>query len=94
MNREFKFPVSPPAQEPPQQPPVPRRDSDKAPASPPAGENLAEPESEEEELTSVGMVAPSTIEVHPPPPIEKEKAGNVADDGEEDVGPTEEISLN
>jgi hypothetical protein len=46
-------------------------------------------------LTAVDVVAPSnpTVEV-PPPPIEKERVPMSPDDGEEDVGETEEISLN
>jgi hypothetical protein len=47
---------------------------------------------QDDELTTVGMVVPSSIEVHPPPPVEKE--GGAVEDREEDVGPTEEISLN
>lgn len=94
MNREFKFPVSVPTPESAPLPPVPTtRDSNTAPASPPPiDRNRAG--REDEELTGVGMVAPSSVDVHPPTPLEKEKAGNVADDVEEDVGPTEEISLN
>ncbi|CDO76796.1 hypothetical protein BN946_scf184978.g25 [Trametes cinnabarina] len=46
-----------------------------------------------EELTTVGMVAPSSVEVPPPPPVDKERslATDLADD---DLGETEEISLN
>ena len=43
----------------------------------------------------VVVITPSSVEVPPPPPVEKEKVvSHSADDGEEDVGPTEEISLN
>jgi hypothetical protein len=45
-------------------------------------------------LMSVGVVAPSSVEVPPPPPVEKEKTGHVVEEGEEDVGETEEIALN
>jgi hypothetical protein len=48
-------------------------------------------------LTAVDVVAPSnsTVEVPPPPPpIEKERVPMTPDDGDEDVGETEEISLN
>ena len=49
---------------------------------------------EEAGLTAVSMVTPSSVEVPPPPPIEKERSPTNHDDGEEDVGETEEISLN
>jgi hypothetical protein len=45
-------------------------------------------------LMSVGVVAPSSVEVPPPPPVEKEKMSHVIEEGEEDVGETEEIALN
>jgi len=45
-------------------------------------------------LTSVGVVAPSSVEVPPPPPVEKERVGQAVEEGEEDVGETEEIALN
>jgi hypothetical protein len=49
---------------------------------------------EEAGLTAVDAVAPpSPVEV-PPPPIEKERQPTSHDDGDEDVGETEEISLN
>jgi len=40
------------------------------------------------------VVTPSSVEVPPPPPVEKERVGLAVDDGEEDVGETEEIELN
>ena len=49
---------------------------------------------EEVELTAANVVPPSSVEVLPPPPIEKERSATNHDDGEEDVGETEEISLN
>ena len=54
-------------------------------------------DAEEGGLTAVDVVAPSnsTVEVPPPPPpIEKERVPMSPVDGEEDVGETEEISLN
>lgn len=48
---------------------------------------------EEAQLTAVNVVAPSSVEV-PPPPIEKERSPTNHDDGDDDVGETEEISLN
>jgi hypothetical protein len=78
MNKNFKFPPDA---------------SESEPTS--SGQDSATDEGQEDELTTVGMVVPSSIEVHPPPPVEKEKAGSAVEDGEvEDVGPTEEISLN
>lgn len=50
--------------------------------------------SEEAQLTAVNVVAPSSVEVPPPPPIEKERSPTNHDDGDDDVGETEEISLN
>jgi len=91
MDREFKFPS---ASGPPeldtalfgqQAASAGTRDTSHAPA-----------DAEEAELTAVDVVAPSnsTVEVPPPPPIEKERVPTSPDDGDEDVGETEEISLN
>jgi chitin biosynthesis protein CHS5 len=64
--------------------------------SPPAVPDVPPSNAEEDDsgLTSVGVVAPSSVEVPPPPPVEKERLGQAVDDGEEDVGETEEIALN
>ena len=54
-------------------------------------------DAEDAGMTTVDVVAPSnpTVEVPPPPPpIEKERLPMSPDDGDEDVGETEEISLN
>lgn len=87
MDREFRFP---PASVPP--------DSDttlhgQRAAS--TGTSRAPADAEEAGLTAVDVVAASnpTVEV-PPPPIEKERLPMSPDDGDEDVGETEEISLN
>jgi hypothetical protein len=45
-------------------------------------------------MTAVGVVAPSSVEVPPPPPVEKERKMSGGHDELEDVGETEEISLN
>jgi len=90
MDREFKFP---PAAVPPESDTASHgqqavgagtRDASHAPA-----------DVEEAGLTAVDVVAPSnsTVEV-PPPPIEKERVPTSPVDGDEDVGETEEISLN
>lgn len=44
--------------------------------------------------TDAGVVPPSSVEVPAPPPVEKERVRNTVEDGEEDVGETEEIALN
>ncbi|KAI0303895.1 hypothetical protein BC826DRAFT_980252 [Russula brevipes] len=51
-------------------------------------------EVEEAGLTAVDVIAPSSPSEVPPPPIEKERPPTSHDDGDEDVGETEEISLN
>jgi hypothetical protein len=91
MDREFKFPpttVSPESDmtlHGQQTASTGTRDTSHAPA-----------DAEEAGLTAVDVVAPSnsTVEVPPPPPpIEKERVPT-SPDGDEDVGETEEISLN
>jgi hypothetical protein len=91
MDREFKFPPtgspeSDTASHGQQAASAGTRDTSHAPA-----------DAEEAGLTAVGVVAPSnpTVEVPPPPPpIEKERVPTSPVDGDEDVGETEEISLN
>lgn len=83
MDREFKFPPGPSESDTAS---TSTRDTSHAPA-----------DAEEAELNAVDVVAPSnsTVEVPPPPPpIEKERVPTSPDDGDEDVGETEEISLN
>jgi hypothetical protein len=79
MDRNFKFPPT-------------------SSPSPPAVPDLLSPKANVGEddtgLTSVGVVAPSSVEVPPPPPVEKERMSQVIEEGEEDVGETEEIALN
>src|SRR6266852_299466 len=86
MDREFKFhQASETASHGQQASSTGTRDTSHTPA-----------DAEEVGLTAVDVVAPSnsTVEVPPPPPIEKERPPMSPDDGEEDVGETEEISLN
>jgi hypothetical protein len=84
MDREFKFP-----------PALPESDgislSQETSGSGPGDTHLATDDAEE-----AGLTAPSSssVEVPPPPPIEKERSPISHDDGDEDVGETEEISLN
>ena len=92
MNRSFKFPPDPTSSEP--TPPVPDVPRDLPAAAqrpkPSADDNQAR---ESEECDVVAMVAPSSVEVPPPPPIEKERTTSSVSDLD-DVGETEEISLN
>ncbi|KAI0690266.1 hypothetical protein BC835DRAFT_1365423 [Cytidiella melzeri] len=90
MSKDFRFP--PPAQEaPPPLPEIPVSRSDR-PASPRGPAYHASSDTEEVSLTPLPVI-PSTVEVPPPPPIEKERSPAAAD-MDEDVGETEEISLN
>ena len=43
------------------------------------------------EMTVVGVVTPSSVEVPPPPPVEKERPLGSANDLDDDVGETDEI---
>lgn len=107
MSKDFRFP---PPNSQPQPPPVPavptnlpsppKDDTPPAPSSPPdRASKLAAAKSASDAsdvgLSAVGMVAPSTVEVPPPPPVEKEPSPNsVHDAADDEVGETEEISLN
>jgi len=92
MNRSFKFPPDPtPSGAPPPVPDVPK-DLPAATQKPkPSTESRYARKSEGSD--EVAMVAPSNVEVPPPPPIEKERATSSVSDLD-DVGETEEISLN
>ena len=85
MNKSFKFPPDPTPSE--STPPVPD-----IPKDLPATSRKPKTSTEDEE-NEVAMVAPSSVEVPPPPPIEKERATSSVSDSD-DVGETEEISLN
>ncbi|KAH9846880.1 hypothetical protein C2E23DRAFT_539285 [Lenzites betulinus] len=109
MSKNFRFPP-PSRDEVPPVPPVPQNSTVSPPLAtaaaveaplpppPPADDDAdegAEGSDEDPELTTVGVVAPSSVEVPPPPPVDKERplasANDLADD---DLGETEEISLN
>lgn len=105
MSRNFRFPAaSPTSAQPPPVPSVPpvisvtppeeREAAAPAPETPPKGEVAATTADAGPELTTVGMVAPSSVEVPPPPPVEKERPIGTSNDLDDDVGETEEISLN
>jgi len=94
MNKSFKFPPDPTPSEP--APPVPDMPKDlpaaaQKPKPKPSAEDKRARKSDESD--EVAMVAPSSIEVPPPPPIEKEGTISSVSDLD-DVGETEEISLN
>lgn len=88
MSRNFKFP-SPISDAPPPQLPDPLVNKHDRPASP---AQHASSDTEEVSFTPLPVIQ-SSVEVPPPPPIEKERASASADI-DEDVGETEEISLN
>lgn len=79
MDRNFKFPTSASAS------------PSTVPDLPLSKANIGE---DDTGLISVGVVAPSSVEVPPPPPVEKENTSLAVEEGEEDVGETEEIALN
>lgn len=86
MNKTFKFPPDPTSSEP--APPVP-----KVPKDLPTATRQSKTSTEDEGSDEVAMVAPSSVGVPPPPPIEKERTVLSVSDSD-DVGETEEISLN
>jgi hypothetical protein len=89
MNKSFRFPPDPTSA-----PPVPD-----IPKDLPATTQESKPRGEEKrtrgskDSDEIAMVVPSSVEVLPPPPIEKERATSSISDLD-DVGETEEISLN
>ena len=92
MNKSFKFPPDPASSE--SAPPVPGVPKD-LPAAAQKPQLSAEDRRirKSEESDEVSMVAPSSVEVPPPTPIEKERTTSSVSDLD-DVGETEEISLN
>jgi len=84
MDREFKFP-----------PAAGSPDSSDTVSGGRGGRSHAPDDTEEAGFTTADIVAPSnSSEEVPPPPIEKERLSTSHEDGDEDVGETEEISLN
>ncbi|TBU54019.1 hypothetical protein BD310DRAFT_886827 [Dichomitus squalens] len=101
MSKNFRFPSPNPAQPPPPVPAVPPAISvtsaeaaPSAPSAPAKTESVSASTDDDGELTTVDVVAPSSVEVPPPPPVEKERPLGSANDLDDDVGETEEISLN
>ena len=87
MDRAFKFPPNDESQS---LPPGQQASASHANDTPRARDDGPE----EAQLTAVNVATPSGVEVPPPPPIEKERPPIIHDDVEDDVGETEEISLN
>lgn len=84
MNKEFKFPVTSPTQE--------------TPLSPEENENSNNTlENQRSSQGNKHSQKPSALEVHAPPPIEKEPSFSnlsLAESTDDDVGPTVEVPLN
>jgi len=92
MNKSFKFPPEPtPSESPPPVPHIPKDLPASAQKPKPSAEGKHARRSEESD--EVAMVASPNVEVLPPPPIEKERTTSSVSDLD-DVGETEEISLN
>ena len=105
MDRAFKFPPGPPPPVPEIKPEHLQNTRDQAMHRSAGGSQETEAPldvkgpadyegSEEAGLTAVSTVAPSSVEVPPLPPVEREKSASQQDEGDEDLGETEEISLN
>ena len=106
MSKNFRFPPSP-SQPPPPVPAMPpaisvtppdegqaAADAGDTPPTPPKAEGANAPQQDaDSDMTTVGVVAPSSVEVPPPPPVEKERPVGT-NDLDDEVGETEEISLN
>ena len=90
MSKNFKFP-SPSSETPPPLPDIPPTVPKQEVATPASPRVPAHAASDTEEVALTPVVAHS-VEVPPPPPVEKERSPIAADD--EEVGDTEEISLN
>jgi len=83
MSKTFKFPPDEPA------PPVPQGEAISHAPEPPKVDDA------EAGLTTAGVVAPSSVEVPPPPPVDKEPPLSLSTmDSVDEIGETEEISLN
>ncbi|KAI0739261.1 hypothetical protein C8Q80DRAFT_1204980 [Daedaleopsis nitida] len=100
MSKDFRFPS---AACPPLPPTISVTSADESepvaqhqepPQAPPKVEPPAPAEEAESDMTAVGVIAPSSVEVPPPPPVDKERPIGSANDLDDDVGETEEISLN
>ena len=93
MSKNFRFPPPNPAPPPPPVPALPLT-APVTPADKEGGASDLKAEGAESDMTTVAVVTPSSVEVPPPPPVEKERPLGSANDLDDDVGETEEISLN
>lgn len=92
MNKSFKFPPDPaPSESAPPVPDVPKDPPITIQESKPRVEDKREKRSKDSD--EVAMAVPPSVEILPPPPIEKEGMVSSVSDLD-DVGETEEISLN
>jgi hypothetical protein len=84
MDREFKFP------------PTALESDSVSHGRQATGTGPGDTQLNSDDAEEAGLTAPSnsSVEVPPPPPVEKERLPTGHDDGDEDVGETEEISLN
>jgi len=82
MNKDFKFPIT--------------RTAPSSPPEPPQGKKTAPRELDSTKLAQPAsakpIITPSSIEVPPPPPVEKERSQSSVEDGDE-VGDTVDIPL-
>lgn len=96
MNKSFRFPPESPSVSPVIPDAHPPRGT-KAPPPELTGNAGGHGPGEEKEVAKPSVITPSSIEVPPPPPVEKERSGRSTLSDEldlDDVGDTEEISLN
>jgi len=92
MNKSFRFPPDPtPSESPPPVPHIPEILPASARKQRPSADGERARKSDESD--EVAVVASPNVEVPPPPPIEKERTASSVSDLD-DVGETEEISLN
>lgn len=90
MNKSFRFPPSTPPNDAPPVPPLPTSATSSTSPGQPKPAAVAIPPTGAP--PAVHVITPASIEVPPPPPVEKERP-MVHDEGDDDVGATEEIPL-
>jgi chitin biosynthesis protein CHS5 len=92
MNKEFKFPSSGPSSPTPPVPPLPTMSAEQT-STEPAGVSHESADGTGGDAPS-GVLTPTQVEVPPPPPVEKERSqSGPIDEGDDDLGVTEEIPL-
>ncbi|EIN11014.1 hypothetical protein PUNSTDRAFT_85507 [Punctularia strigosozonata HHB-11173 SS5] len=91
MNKQFRFPSPGPSWATPPVPPLPSTHSELSSEETQA--TSSKPAESDKDVAS-GVLTPTQVEVPPPPPVEKERStGALTDEGDDDVGATEEIPL-